>query len=171
MAHKKVFISYSHDDDLHKEWVRKFAEDLVQNGVEVLLDQWHLHIADDLGFFMEQSISQSDYTLLICTPNFADKVNNRMGGVGLEGELIVGNILVSPRFKTKFIPVLRKGLPSESIPFYLRSRLFIEFKENSIYKKSLEMLLRRIFDAPLYIYPKLGPSPEFLNSSYNNLKI
>src|SRR5690349_14777203 len=119
MVTKKVFISYSHDDEGHKDWTRKLAEDLVHNGVEVLLDQWHLHIADDLGLFMEQSISASDYILLICTPQFANKVNNRSSGVAYEADLVVGHILTRPGYKLKFIPVLRKGLPSESVPHFL----------------------------------------------------
>lgn len=34
-----VFISYSHDDDAHKDWVYKLACKLVENGVDTLLDQ------------------------------------------------------------------------------------------------------------------------------------
>ena len=38
----KVFVSYSHDSDLHKGWVLTLATRLVANGVNVLLDQWDL---------------------------------------------------------------------------------------------------------------------------------
>ena len=34
-----VFVSYSHDSDAHKQWVRRLAEDLTRNGVETTLDQ------------------------------------------------------------------------------------------------------------------------------------
>jgi hypothetical protein len=37
----RVFISYSWESDGHKDWVRNFAEQLSQNGVNVRLDQWH----------------------------------------------------------------------------------------------------------------------------------
>ncbi len=33
-------ISYSWDSDDHKNWVRKLAESLQQNGVKARLDQW-----------------------------------------------------------------------------------------------------------------------------------
>lgn len=164
---KKVFISYSHDNAEHKSWVRKFAEDLTKNGVETILDSWHLRVADDLAFFMEQSIRESDYTLLICTPTFANKINNRKGGVTYEANLIIGNILNNYNNQVKFIPILKEGLPSESIPMYLSSRLFLDFSNNLEYDQSFETLLRRIYDAPLYSPPKLGAVPRFLNSNVN----
>lgn len=164
---KKVFISYSHDNAEHKSWVRKFAEDLTKNGVETILDSWHLRVADDLAFFMEQSIRESDYTLLICTPTFANKINNRKGGVTYEANLIIGNILNNYDNQVKFIPILKEGLPSESIPMYLSSRLFLDFSNNLEYDQSFETLLRRIYDAPLYSPPKLGAVPRFLTPHVN----
>ena len=38
----KVFVSYSHDDEKHKEWVYKLSCDLVKNGIDTILDQWDL---------------------------------------------------------------------------------------------------------------------------------
>src|SRR5258708_6519779 len=35
----KVFLSYSHDSETHKDWVLKLATRLIANGVDVLLDQ------------------------------------------------------------------------------------------------------------------------------------
>lgn len=37
-----VFISYSHDNELHKNWVLQLATRLRSNGVDVLLDRWNL---------------------------------------------------------------------------------------------------------------------------------
>lgn len=164
----KVFISYSHDNDDHKNWVRKLAEDLTNNGIETILDVWHLRVADDLGFFMEKSIRESDYTLLICTPTFSNKVNNRQGGVTYEANLIIGNFLNNFENQSKFIPLLKEGLPSESIPMYLRSKLFLDFSNRHHYDQSLDTLLRRIYDAPLYTPPKLGTIPAFLTKQKNN---
>ena len=33
-----VFLSYSHESDAHKHWVRRLAEDLTKNGVKTTLD-------------------------------------------------------------------------------------------------------------------------------------
>ena len=40
----KVFVSYSHDSQDHKDWVLKLATRLVANGVDVILDQWDLSL-------------------------------------------------------------------------------------------------------------------------------
>jgi len=37
-----VFISYSWDSLEHRQWVAQLATSLRQNGVEVILDQWHV---------------------------------------------------------------------------------------------------------------------------------
>jgi TIR domain len=37
----KTFISYSWDDDAHKEWVKQLATRLRADGVDVTLDRWH----------------------------------------------------------------------------------------------------------------------------------
>ena len=49
----KCFISYSHDNEDHKEWVLNLASRLVENGVNVILDQWNLSLGGDLPSFME----------------------------------------------------------------------------------------------------------------------
>ena len=40
----RVFVSYSHDSQAHKDWVLKLATRLLANGVEVILDQWDLRL-------------------------------------------------------------------------------------------------------------------------------
>ena len=39
MVQPKVFISYSWEDDKHKQWVRQFADRLLSDGVNVTIDQ------------------------------------------------------------------------------------------------------------------------------------
>ena len=42
----KAFISYSWDDDAHKEWVRQLATRLRADGVDVTLDRWDCALGD-----------------------------------------------------------------------------------------------------------------------------
>ena len=56
MSNPSVFISYSHDDQNHKNWVRKLATNLRFHGVDVILDQFDLRIGTDLRFFMESDL-------------------------------------------------------------------------------------------------------------------
>jgi hypothetical protein len=69
----KVFISYSHDSDDHKAWVRKLAEDLRLNGVDATIDQWEVGPGTDLVAFMEREVTTSDRVVVICTPPLCRK--------------------------------------------------------------------------------------------------
>jgi hypothetical protein len=104
----KAFISYSWDDDAHKAWVREFATRLRNDGVDVTLDQWHLHLGEQLTAFMERSIRENDYVLIICTPFYADRSNRRIGGVGYEGDIMTAEVFTMGNPK-KFIPIYRSG--------------------------------------------------------------
>ncbi len=49
-----VFISYSHDNERHKQWVSNLCDDLVSKGIEVIFDEWN-PIGKNVQFFMLSS--------------------------------------------------------------------------------------------------------------------
>lgn len=63
-----AFVSYSWDDDAQRIWVAGLAARLRSNGVDVTLDQWNAVPGDQLPAFMERSIRESRFVLVICTP-------------------------------------------------------------------------------------------------------
>ena len=65
----RLFISYSHDDQAHKDWVLNLATRLVNNGVDVILDQWNMALGGDLPRFMETGLVDADRVLAICSAN------------------------------------------------------------------------------------------------------
>jgi hypothetical protein len=158
-----VFLSYAQESEMHKSWVRRLAEDLVKNGVNTFLDQWDLHFGDDIGKFMERSIKEARYIVLVCTPDYGKGTNDREGGVGYEQAVFVGNLLMSRQLDSRFIPILRSGEASEALPTYLQSRLFIDFRDDNVYANSLDQLVRHLFGAQAFKRPPLG-EPKFLGS-------
>jgi hypothetical protein len=56
---------------------------------------------------MEQAVANSDFVIVVCTPNYAERANKRQGGVGYES-IIVTAELAERMLTNKFIPV-RKG--------------------------------------------------------------
>ena len=88
MNNPTVFISYSHDDEKHENWVLKLATDLRSHGVDAILDQWDLRLGADLRFFMENGLSASKLVLCICSKTYVQKVNSGTGGAGYELSLI-----------------------------------------------------------------------------------
>ena len=92
MRTPKAFISYSWDDDNHKLWVADLATRLREDGVETILDQWHAVPGDQLPQFMETEIRDNDYVLIICTPRYCIKSDERDGGVGYEGDIMTAEV-------------------------------------------------------------------------------
>ena len=69
------FVSYSWDSEEHKAWVRQLATALRSAGVDVRIDQWDARFGMDVPKYMEERIRFSDYVLLVCTPEFAERAN------------------------------------------------------------------------------------------------
>lgn len=136
----KVFISYSWEDDAHKEWVRSLTDSLLANGIDATLDQYDLSLGDRLPQFMEQSIAVSDYVLIICTPTYKQKSDNRSGGVGYEGHIISGELLTTGN-ERKFIPVIRKGTVHTAMPNCLSGKLGIDLASEQHYKTNFNDLI------------------------------
>ena len=73
-----VFISYSWDSLEHKQWVLKFADLLILNGVDVLLDQYELSVGKNMFHFMEQSVSNAGKVIMLFTENYATKADKKI---------------------------------------------------------------------------------------------
>ena len=162
-----VFISYSWDSPEHKDWVRQFAERLVANGIDVRLDQWILQPGQSLTQFMEAQVSDCEYVIVVCTPNYTQRTAARAGGVGYEQQIISGRLLAGvPR--EKFIPVVRSGEfepgPSCAIPAHFAGTFCIDMRTTEKQDSELELLLRALFNRPVHSMPPLGNPPDWLTT-------
>jgi hypothetical protein len=122
-----LFFSYSWDSDAHKEWVADLGQRLASDGMEVRLDDWDTHLGDQLPSFMERAIGDSDYVLIICTPGYKRKSEQRSGGVGYEGNIITAELLARNN-QRKFIPVLRENEWCEAAPGWLLGKKFVDLR-------------------------------------------
>lgn len=136
----KAFLSYSWDDNSHKAWVRQLAEQLRQDGIETTLDQWHAAPGDQLPRFMEQAVRENDFVLMICTPKFKARYDERDGGTGFEGDRIQSEVLVK-RNHRKFIPILRRGKWEEAAPSALLGTYYIDLRDGSSYSTNYQELV------------------------------
>ena len=100
----KVFISYSWSSDA---LVLELAQRLYSHGVEVVLDKWDLKEGQDKYVFMERCVSDPTITkvLIICDKAYAQKANDRTGGVGDETVIISSEIYGNAK-QEKFIPII-----------------------------------------------------------------
>lgn len=155
------FISYSWDTEEHQDWVLSLANKLRENGVDVSLDKW-VPDGGDLHHFMSSSIINSDYVILVLTPNYAKKANEGTGGVGSEYMIITGEL--DEHFKDiKYIPILKSGDFKSAAPAYLKTKKGISFKISEEFDQKFNDLLHALHNVPKYPRSPLGPNP-FLSS-------
>ena len=158
----RAFISYSWDSDSHKDWVREFADELVTNGIDIILDQYDLVFGDDRFRFMEASVRDADSVLCVCTPNYVAKANGRANGVGTETSLITPQFFARMNSEKQFIPIVRKSDGTTALtPDYLYALFFVDFRDDTQFGSQMEQLLRHLHNQPKFRKPSVGPRPHF----------
>src|SRR3984957_19215860 len=163
-----VFISYSWDSAAHRTWVRRLATRLVKNGVKVWLDEWHVQPGESLTEFMKFKLARSGHVLVICTPNYAKKSNERKGGVGYEQQIISARI-ASGIARRKFIPIIRNGTFNNgkdcALPTHFQGIRAIDMISTPRYNANFEMLLRTIYKSPKLKRPPIGRRPKVVQNA------
>ncbi len=144
----KVFVSYSHDTEPHKDWVLTLSTRLVANGVDVILDQWNLTLGSDLPRFMETGLTVAKRVLAVCTEPYVAKANAGRGGVGYE-KMILTAQLMQDISADRIIPVIRGNTLVPPVPTFLSSRVYIDFRDDLAYEARYAELLRDMFLALL----------------------
>lgn len=135
---KILFISYSHDSEAHKAWVKKFANDLENLGdFEVLLDQ-NMPKGFPLTRFMEKGMTSADKVLVIGTPMYKSKAESGKG-VAFE-ESIISTELLHDIDTIKYYPILRSGTFETSFPIALQGRIGDDMSDDAKYNLTLQAI-------------------------------
>ena len=156
----KVFISYSWESKKHSDWVNSLADKLLADGIEAIIDSYDVSPGDRLTKFMESSIKDSDYVIIICTEEYKRKANNREKGVGYESHIISAE-LYNNHNDRKFIPIIRQGYFNTALPTYLDGKLAIDLRGNPYNETSYKDLIASIFKVKKK--PKVGIRPDYLD--------
>jgi hypothetical protein len=120
-----AFLSYSWDSPEHRRWIASLGARLRADGVDLLLDEWHLQAGDQLSHFMEKAVRESDFVLIVCTPRYREKSNARTGGVGYEGNIMTAELYTGGN-ERKFIPLLREGDWLRAAPTWLQGKKYFD---------------------------------------------
>lgn len=161
MDNQTVFISYSWDNEEHKDWVLELANKLRSDGIDVILDRYYLRPGSNLSFFVENSLRKCHRILIILTPNYKKKAEMRLGGVGQEYSIINTELIKDIANNIRVIPVLKEGNQNISIPDFLQQYLYINFTNIDVFNQNYEELIREIYNKPKIEIPILGEKPKF----------
>lgn len=137
----KVFISYSHDSEPHKQFVLELSKRLCDEGLDCCIDRYINGFPPE-GWqrWMEKQIEEADFVLIICTANYLKRYRGeeRNGGKGVTFEsVVIANTLYQNYYQnTKFIPVLPEHGSIEHVPLPLTaySTYKLPTDYNSLYR-------------------------------------
>ena len=155
-----TFISYSHDSIDHKQLVLSLANQLRAQGIDCTIDQYDDSPEEGWVEWMESSISNSSYVLVVCTEAYLNKLGSKQGegkGVKWEGAIITQEIYDNFGKNRKFIPVIFGQSNKDFIPRVLKSYTYYNVLEESGY----ERLYRRLTKQPSIKKPHLGNLIQF----------
>jgi len=153
----KVFISYSHDSQEHKERVLALADRLREDGINSNIDQYEDSPPEGWQRWMLNQVEAADYALIVCTQQYdrrfrGQEETGKGKGVTWEGGVIIQELYDAQGKNSKFIPVTLTPEDSESIPSPLRSATFYRLGTSDGY----ELLYRRLTNQPQTHKPNLG---------------
>ena len=154
----KVFISYSHDSDEHKQKILDFTMKLIDWGIECELDQF-LEGTPIEGWprWMVNQIEQSDYVIIVNSATYKERFEGKSPeGIGLggkwEGAIITQQLYDAELNNLKFIPVLLDKRDDTCVPVVLRGATYY----NILLDEQFEDLYRYITNQPRIVKPNLG---------------
>jgi hypothetical protein len=164
ISNPKVFISYAWSE-IRTEMVLDIANRLMQDRIEVVLDLWDLKEGDDRFHFMEQSVSDTSITkvLVFADQLYSEKADGRVRGVGIETQILTPELYETIK-DSKIIPIACE-VDEEGhawMPRYLKSRLYVDFRDETRIADNYERLVRRIYNKPEFKKPSLGEPPNYI---------
>ena len=162
--HPIVFISYSWDDESHRAWVKKFANELVENGIYVFYDGYAPD-GTNLVQFMIDGIKRADKVLIVGTPIYKEKLERNNGGAKFEDQ-IINAAIYHDAGTTKFIPLLRRGAGfDDSFSELIENRKGYDFRLDENFKVEFTRLVKTLWGEPESKMPQLGAKPLFFEES------
>jgi len=148
MSAIKVFISYTHDSEAHRERVLALSERLRLDGITTILDRYLETGSPPQGWsrWMMAGLDESRYVLCICTETYRKRFlgleDGETGrGGDWEGGLVTQAIYDARARTNKFIPVLFDGDDACRIPAPLRARTYHVLDSDEAYNTLYDALL------------------------------
>lgn len=96
---------------------------------------------------METAIGTSHFVLLICTPEYKKRADERVGGVGYEQDLMTAERFIA-RHYNKFVPVLPEGDWYKALPKWIASHLGVDLRGDKYVEDNFQNLVEHLLHAP-----------------------
>ncbi|MCD8243293.1 MAG: toll/interleukin-1 receptor domain-containing protein [Parabacteroides sp.] len=138
----RIGISYCHSA---RGVAEKICDRLEKNGFKVLIDFKDLKYGHDMNYFMEELITETGTLIILIDNEYAQKADERKGGVGTETFLISSEMYSQAR-PDRFIPCAleKDGKGGFILPKYLKSRMCADFTSEEQIEKNWASILTHL---------------------------
>jgi len=163
----KVFISYAWGTDEYQQKVLDLCTRLYcECGIEVLIDKWSMEAGNDTYDFMERCVKDPsvNFVIMLLDKNYAEKADNRQGGVGTETQIISQEVYADAA-QSKFIPVIFERGTDDKVykPAYLKSRLHFDLTKSNANSEFMR-LVKHLYGEKTYRMPQTkGSKPDWVS--------
>lgn len=159
----KVFISYSHVDDVYEQKMLGFANKLRSDCIDADIDLYNPVPSEGWPRWMENQIINADFVVVVCSESYWKKCYDTHGkGVTWEINMVYQRLYDEHCDSTKYIPVIWNEEDDQYILLPLRPYTHYNIGTDEGY----EGLKRQIKGIPKYSKPELG-NPD--SESYDSL--
>ncbi|MFA4956509.1 MAG: FxSxx-COOH system tetratricopeptide repeat protein [Candidatus Methanoperedens sp.] len=141
----KVFISYSHDSEEHKERVLALSDRLRVDGIECIIDHNETSPSEGWAIWMSNQIAEADFILVVCTETYERRFRGKEeteDGLGAiwEGAIITQKLYEAKAKNTQIIPILLSNAKKSHIPIVLRNATHYRPDTDNGYKTLIDRL-------------------------------
>ncbi len=146
-ATPRVFISYSHDTNAHREGVLRLSQRLRKEGIETRLDQYvNGTPAEKWPRWMLNQIDWAEFILLVCTETYYRRFRGheepgKGKGADWEGAVITQELYDARSATIRFVPVLFDAIDERFIPEPVRGHTFYVLNTEQAYQDLYDFLL------------------------------
>ena len=166
----RVFLSYSWDDDAHKQRVLELAQRLRADGLDAWLDRFTPFPAQGWARWMSEEIAQARFVIVVATEKYAQRFSGAAPqGTGLgakwEGAIITQKLYEAESRNEKFLPGIFSEADKTHIPEPLRPYSYFRLDTDEGYTALYRLLTGQpeIVAAPLgsvRSLPPANPAPK-----------
>jgi hypothetical protein len=167
----RVFISFAHDSDEHRNRVRDLWLFLRENGIDTRIDLAAAEAPQDWPMWMTRQIREADFVLVVASPKYKERAEEDAPpgegrGVRWEARLIREAVYADPdAAQCKFLPVILAGGSTAEIPSWLGPESHTHYAVSESTLAGAEKLLRYLTGQPYEVEPPLGRVPDLAPSN------
>lgn len=146
LAKPRVFISYTAVNEKNKIWVKKLADRLKENNIDVVVDFYNLVPGRMLAEWMSEEVQKATKVILVFDKEYLSKYDlNKGSGVSWEARIITTEILKRGNNNYKYIPIVVDKNVGDMLPIEMQNICYMTcYDHKNLTKQEFNKLLASI---------------------------